>query len=62
MTGRYPFPVHLLEAYRDLGYGEGDFPHSERAAAEVLSLPLFPEITREQIEEVADKVIAVLEG
>ena len=58
----YPFPVHLLDAYRDLGYGEGDFPHSERAAAEVLSLPLFPEITRDQIEEVAAQVIAVCGG
>src|SRR5690606_38426241 len=39
----YPFPVHLLPAYSDLGYKSGDFPHAERAAAEVLSLPMFPE-------------------
>ena len=56
----YPFPVHLLEAYRDLGYAGGAFPASERAAAEVLSLPLFPEITREQIEEVVSHLAAVL--
>src|SRR5690606_30587605 len=46
----YPFPVHLLPAYSDLGYKSGDFPHAERAAAEVLSLPMFPELTTEQCE------------
>ncbi|MBI4263015.1 MAG: DegT/DnrJ/EryC1/StrS family aminotransferase [Acidobacteria bacterium] len=49
----YPIPVHLQPAYRDLGYAEGDFPVSEAAAREVLSLPLFPEMTDGQIEEVA---------
>ena len=39
----YPIPVHLLPAYADLGYSAGQFPHSERAANEVLSLPMFPE-------------------
>ena len=38
----YPIPVHLLPAYSELGYSKGDFPHSERAADEVLSLPMFP--------------------
>jgi len=40
-------------AYRDLGYSRGDFPVSERAAAEVLSLPIFPELTTAQIDTVA---------
>jgi dTDP-4-amino-4,6-dideoxygalactose transaminase len=52
----YPTPVHLLPAYTDLGYRAGDFPHSERAAKEVLSLPLFPELTATQCEEVADAI------
>jgi len=49
----YPIPVHLQEAYRDLGYRAGEFPHSERAAREVLSLPLYPEMTNVQVETVA---------
>ena len=44
----YPFPVHLLPAFADLGYQAGQFPHSERAANEVLSLPMFAELTAEQ--------------
>jgi len=49
----YPIPVHLQPAYRDLGYASGDFPVSESAAAEVLSLPMFPELTSDQIATVA---------
>jgi dTDP-4-amino-4,6-dideoxygalactose transaminase len=49
----YPIPVHLQPAYADLGHQVGDFPVSERAAAEVLSLPIFPELTEAQIAEVA---------
>ncbi len=48
----YPIPVHLQPAYADLGYQAGDFPHAERAAAEVLSLPMFPELSQAQIDEV----------
>jgi dTDP-4-amino-4,6-dideoxygalactose transaminase len=48
----YPIPVHLQPAYADLGYGPGDFPHAERLAREMLSLPLFPEITPQQIDTV----------
>jgi dTDP-4-amino-4,6-dideoxygalactose transaminase len=54
----YPVPVHLQPAYAHLGYGRGAFPESERAAAEVLSLPMFPELTDEQIERVAAVVKA----
>lgn len=53
----YPFPVHLLPAYADLGYKAGDFPHSEQAANEVLSLPMYAELTDEQCTEVAQSVI-----
>jgi dTDP-4-amino-4,6-dideoxygalactose transaminase len=53
----YPIPVHLLPAYADLGYQTGQFPHSEKAANEVLSLPMFPEITARQIEIVAHAVL-----
>jgi dTDP-4-amino-4,6-dideoxygalactose transaminase len=54
----YPIPVHLLEAHADLGYKQGDFPHSERAAAEVLSLPMFAELNDEQLQQVADAIRA----
>ena len=50
----YPIPVHLQGAFRDLGHRPGDFPEAERAASEILSLPLFPEITPEQQQRVAD--------
>ena len=52
----YPTPVHLQVAYADLGYTRGDFPASERAAGDVLSLPMFPELTEEQIQTVAASV------
>jgi dTDP-4-amino-4,6-dideoxygalactose transaminase len=60
----YPIPVHLLPAYADLGYKAGDFPHSEQAADEVLSLPMFPELSATQSEAVCDalKTLAVSSG
>jgi dTDP-4-amino-4,6-dideoxygalactose transaminase len=50
----YPIPIHLQPAYRDLGYSKGDFPVAERAGLDVLSLPIFPELTRDQIAAVAN--------
>jgi dTDP-4-amino-4,6-dideoxygalactose transaminase len=53
----YPTPVHLLPAFANLGYRSGQFPHSEQAANEVLSLPMFPELTEAQSERVAHAVM-----
>ena len=49
----YPIPIHFQEAYKKLGYKMGDFPISERNAGEILSLPIYPELTTEEVEEVA---------
>jgi len=49
----YPIPVHLQEGYRHLGYTQGDFPRAEQAAREVLSLPMYPELSNNQIEFVS---------
>jgi len=56
----YPVPVHLQTAYSDLGYGPGAMPESEKAASEVISLPLYPEMTEAQIEAVGRVVQAGL--
>ena len=58
----YPIPVHLLPAYEDLGYMRGDFPHSEQAADEVLSLPMYPELTEQQAGVVAAGVRRLAAG
>ncbi len=50
----YPVPVHLLEAYKGLGYGKGSFPVAEKAADEIISLPMFPHISAEQQQYVAE--------
>ena len=49
----YPLPLHLQKAYASLGYKSGDFPVAEKASGEVLSLPMFPELTDAQIGRVA---------
>jgi dTDP-4-amino-4,6-dideoxygalactose transaminase len=52
----YPIPLHLQKAYQRLGYKNGDFPITERVAAEIVSLPMFPQMTNEQVTEVAKRV------
>ncbi len=48
----YPLGLHLQEAYKNLGYKKGDFPNSELATSEIIALPLYPEMSREQVEYV----------
>ena len=57
----YPVPLHLQEAYASLGYKRGDFPVSERLAVRILSLPMFPTITQEQVEYVCAAVMECTE-
>lgn len=52
----YPIPLHLQEAYRDLGYQRGDLPVSERIAQEIISLPMHPYLTEKQIKYVVNSL------
>jgi len=52
----YPVPLHLQPIYAQSGHGPGSFPEAERAAEEVLCLPIFPELTSEQIQRVAGAI------
>lgn len=53
----YPLPLHLQKAYAHLGYREGDLPVTERVARTLLSLPMFPSLTEEQIDYVCDRIL-----
>ena len=52
----YPVPLHLQNCFKNLGYKKGDFPVSEELAEAGLSLPMFPEMSVEQIEYVCGKI------
>jgi dTDP-4-amino-4,6-dideoxygalactose transaminase len=58
----YPVPFHLQPCFADLGYPAGAFPHSERAATEVLALPIYPELTLAQQEYVVGKIAEFYAG
>jgi dTDP-4-amino-4,6-dideoxygalactose transaminase len=52
----YPIPIHLQECYKSLGHHQGDFPATEHYAAHTLSLPMYPELSRDQIKWVGDSI------
>ena len=49
----YPWPIHTMTGYEYLGYTEGDFPHTEKAAREIFSLPMYPTLSGEEQQKVA---------
>jgi dTDP-4-amino-4,6-dideoxygalactose transaminase len=56
----YPVPLHLQDAYKSLGYGKGSFPVAEKCAEQIVSLPMFAELTSEQIETVSNEINLLL--
>lgn len=52
----YPIPIHFQQSFKDLGYRKGDFPIAEKCAQEIISLPMFPELTLKEIEYVCSKI------
>jgi dTDP-4-amino-4,6-dideoxygalactose transaminase len=58
----YPLPLHLQKAYAHLSYEKGDFPVAEKAAAEILSLPMFPGLTEEQQKAVVESIAGFMDN
>jgi dTDP-4-amino-4,6-dideoxygalactose transaminase len=58
----YPLSLHLQEVYRYLGHRSGDFPNSEQAQEQLLTLPMYPELSEEQVEEVASEIRRFVNG
>lgn len=58
----YPVPLHLQPCFRELGYPEGSLPHAERAAAESLALPMYPELTEDQQVRIVEQIAAFYLG
>jgi dTDP-4-amino-4,6-dideoxygalactose transaminase len=56
----YPIPLHLQKAYASLQYRQGDFPVAEKAAAEIVSLPMFPQLTAEQQARVVEEIVSFI--
>ena len=52
----YPLPIYLQKSYKDLGYKKGDFPVADRCCREVLSLPMYPELTEREIKYVVENI------
>jgi dTDP-4-amino-4,6-dideoxygalactose transaminase len=58
----YPVPLHLQKAYAGLGFGRGDFPVTEKIAPEIVSLPMFPQLSAEQRERVVGEITGFLQN
>ena len=58
----YPIPIHLQKAFEYLGYQHGDFPVTERLSREILSLPIYPELSQSQVEYICDRIRCFFDG
>ena len=57
----YPIPLHLQNAYKELGHKEGDFPFCENVAREIISLPMYPQLQPEQQQKVTEAISSSIE-